>query len=52
VENNEVIVSSRIQYRDFQHLNQIRLDRTNNNKQPTISELVREAITQFIGENT
>jgi Arc/MetJ-type ribon-helix-helix transcriptional regulator len=51
VENNEMIVSSRINYHDYQQLNRIRLNRIDKGKHPSISELVREAITQYIGEN-
>jgi hypothetical protein len=50
VESNEIIVSSRIKYDSYKSLHQIRLDRGVNGKKPTISELIREAIIKFIGE--
>ena len=45
-----MIVSARINYADYQELHRIRLER-DTGKKPTISELIREAITTFIGEH-
>jgi hypothetical protein len=51
VDSNEIIVSSRIKYEHYKTLHQIRLDRgESGKKKPTISELIREAIIKFIGE--
>jgi metal-responsive CopG/Arc/MetJ family transcriptional regulator len=51
VESNEIIVSSRIKYEHYKNLHQIRLDRgAAGKKKPTISEIIREAIIKFIGE--
>jgi hypothetical protein len=50
-ESNEIIVSSRIKYDSYKSLHQIRLDRgKSGKKKPTISEIIREAIIKFIGE--
>jgi hypothetical protein len=51
VDSNEIIVSSRIKYEHYKSLHQIRLDRgASGKKKPTISEIIREAIIKFIGE--
>lgn len=50
VESNEMIVSARINYADYKELHRIRLER-DSGKKPSLSELIREAITLFIGEN-
>ena len=51
MDSNEIIVSSRIKYEHYKSLHQIRLDRgESGKKKPTISELIREAIIKFIGE--
>lgn len=46
-----MIVSSRIAYLDYKSLHAIRLARGENGRKPSISELIREAIIQFIGEH-
>ncbi len=52
MDGNEVIVSSRIKYEHYKSLHQIRQDRgASGKKKPTLSELIREAIIQFIGEH-
>lgn len=52
MQTNEMIVSSRIPYEDYRALHEIRLAAGTITKRPSISELIRLAIRQYIqGEN-
>lgn len=43
-----MIVSSRIRYEDYKALHEIRLARGDLHKRPSVSQLIREAIQQYI----
>lgn len=49
--SNEMVVASRIKYEDYKALHEIRLSRADLGKRPSISELIREAIINYIGEH-
>lgn len=50
MDKNEIVVSSRITYEDFKALSEICLAKADLGKRPSLSEVIREAITKYIGE--